>query len=186
MDFVEGSAEALPFSDDTFDSIVCNFGILHFFHPDAFLRESHRVLRPGVRVSFSAWAPPVRTEGFNVALTSIEEVGNPNVEGLPEGPKFFTFGDGEQSMAVLREAGFESVQSTELSEMTWGNVEDGAMLYHVLLNGTSRTREVLLGQTPEETAAIQALMQKKYTAVTGGGKRHLRMPALVSSGQKPR
>ena len=115
----------------------------------------------------------MRTEGFNIALTSVEEAGNPNVEGLPDGPKFFTFGDAEQSMAVLREAGFENVQSTELSEMTWDNVKDGAMLYNVLLNGTSRTREVLLGQTPEETAAIQALMQKKYNAVTGGGKRHL-------------
>jgi len=185
VDFVEGSAESLPFSENTFDSIVCNFGILHFFNPSLFLRESYRVLRPGGKVSFSAWAPPTRTEGFNIALGSITEAGNPNVEGLPEGPNFFDYGDSEQAMAVLREIGFQNAKSTELSEMKWNNVNNGAVLYDVLLNGTSRTREVLLGQTTEEANAIQSLMAEKYNSVTDCGKRPLFMPALVTSGQKP-
>mmetsp|Transcript_34285 Transcript_34285/g.63046 ORF Transcript_34285/g.63046 Transcript_34285/m.63046 type:complete len:90 (+) Transcript_34285:3-272(+) len=88
-------------------------------------------------------------------------------------------------MAVLREIGFQNAKSIELSEMKWNNVNNGAVLYDVLLNGTSRTREVLLGQTTEEADAIQSLMVEKYNYVTDGGKRPLFMPALVTSGQKP-
>ena len=184
VDFVEGSAEALPFSDNTFDSIVCNFGILHFFNPDVFLQESFRVLRPGGKVSFSAWAPPTRTEGFRIALESIAEAGNPNVEGLPDGPAFFDYGDSEQATKVLEKLGFENTQSVELTDMTWDNVQNSSMLYQILLNGTSRTREILLGQTSEETAAIQKMMEDKFVSITDGEK-PLSMPAVVTSGQKP-
>ena len=68
--------------------------------------------------------------------------------------------------------------------MSWNNVKDGEMLYDVLLNGTSRTREVLLGQTAEQSVAIQALMMTKYNQITDCGARPLFMPTLVTSGTK--
>ena len=185
VDYIKGSAESLPFDNDTFDSITCNFGILHFYKPATFLSESYRVLKPGGRISFSCWSPPTRTEGFRIALESIAEAGNPNVEGLPIGPQFFDFGDSEQAQRQLDKVGFKNIKSEELSHMSWNNVKDSAMLYDVLLNGTSRTREVLLGQTAEEIAAIQALMNTKYNQITDCGARPLSMPALLTSGRKP-
>lgn len=185
IDLVEGSSESLPFDDRSFDSIVCNFGILHFFHPDKFLHESFRVLRPGGRLSFSAWAPPTSTEGFRIALESIAEVGNPNVEGLPDGPNFFDFGDPNQATKSLKDVGFVDTKSVELSEMEWTSIKNGSELYDVLLEGTSRTREILLGQTKEDSEAIASLMLSKYDEITDSGKRCLAMPALITSGCKP-
>ena len=78
-------------------------------------------------------------------MESIAEAGDPNVEGLPEGPNFFDYGDSEQAMAALRNVRFGDVKSMELSDMKWNNVQSGAMLYNLFLNGTSRTREILLG-----------------------------------------
>jgi SAM-dependent methyltransferase len=36
-----------PFGDESFDSVLCNQVLEHIFTPDEFLREIHRVLKPG-------------------------------------------------------------------------------------------------------------------------------------------
>lgn len=36
-----------PFDDGTYDSVLCNQVLEHVFNPDDFLREIHRVLKPG-------------------------------------------------------------------------------------------------------------------------------------------
>lgn len=48
--FEEGSAEALPFPDASFDLVTCRIAPHHFASVPAFLRESRRVLVPGGRL----------------------------------------------------------------------------------------------------------------------------------------
>lgn len=44
-----GTAEALPFEDDTFDCVVCTFTLCSVRSPAASLAEARRVLKPGGR-----------------------------------------------------------------------------------------------------------------------------------------
>lgn len=47
LDFVEGNAESLPFSDGSVDAVVNIESSSHYLHFDRFLDEVARVLRPG-------------------------------------------------------------------------------------------------------------------------------------------
>lgn len=55
--FVEGDAQSLPFSDDSFDVVLSTFGVM--FAPDQMLAASEmlRVLRPGGVIGMSNWVP---------------------------------------------------------------------------------------------------------------------------------
>ena len=48
-------ATALPFADDTFDAVVCQFGVMFFPDKDLAYREVMRVLQPGGTYLFSVW-----------------------------------------------------------------------------------------------------------------------------------
>ncbi|HVW29851.1 MAG TPA: class I SAM-dependent methyltransferase [Polyangiaceae bacterium] len=60
IEFVEGDAEAMPFSDGTFDAALSTFGVM--FAPDQTraARELVRVVRPGGVIALANWTP----EGF--------------------------------------------------------------------------------------------------------------------------
>ena len=184
IEWIEGDAQAMPFNDDAFTSVCCNFGILHLSDPDSFLSESYRILKPGGRLAFSAWSAPPATEGFGLILGSVNDVGNPNVD-LPEGPPFFRFSNADEIQRSMEAVGFEGIGVTTVETMEWNNVGSADDLYEILLEGTARTRELLRAQTPEETAAIQKELQDRYLEITEDGSRPLRMPCVVSSGRKP-
>jgi demethylmenaquinone methyltransferase/2-methoxy-6-polyprenyl-1,4-benzoquinol methylase len=65
LEWVCGSAEALPFPDNSFDSYTIAFGIRNVTHIDRALTESLRVLKPGGRflcLEFSKVEAPVLDE----------------------------------------------------------------------------------------------------------------------------
>jgi SAM-dependent methyltransferase len=69
----EGNAVALPFSNDTFDVVVCQQGLQFFSDRQAALREMHRVLVPGGRVVLSVWGPLERNPGHAALVRALED-----------------------------------------------------------------------------------------------------------------
>ena len=67
IDWHEGDAENLPFSDAGFDVVVSQFGHIFAPRPDVAVAEMLRVLRPGGRIAFSTW-PPEMYVGRSFAL----------------------------------------------------------------------------------------------------------------------
>jgi SAM-dependent methyltransferase len=58
--FQPADAMALPFPDQSFDILVCQFGVMFFPDKAKAYREAHRVLVPGGRYVFSVWDGSVR------------------------------------------------------------------------------------------------------------------------------
>jgi len=52
VDIQAGTAESLPFENDSFDCVVCTFTLCSVQSPSAALAEAQRVLRPGGRFLF--------------------------------------------------------------------------------------------------------------------------------------
>ena len=54
-EFVEGDAQNLPYDDDSFDAVVCGYGIIHVPDPQRALQQMVRVaFRPAVRIDQGA------------------------------------------------------------------------------------------------------------------------------------
>jgi SAM-dependent methyltransferase len=58
----QADALELPFADDTFDVVACQFGVMFFPDRARAFREAARVLAPGGRFVFNVWGPLDRNE----------------------------------------------------------------------------------------------------------------------------
>ncbi|WP_432785791.1 methyltransferase domain-containing protein [Cyanobium sp. BSA11S] len=88
--FQEGDGTSLPFSGETFDSVINSIGMPHFADPDAAIGEACRVLGKGGKFAFTVYDAPERSVGFGAVYQAVKEHGTMNV-GLPQGPNFFSF-----------------------------------------------------------------------------------------------
>lgn len=68
--FVEGDAESLPFSDESFDEVVATCILHHVVNPEVVLREMRRVVRQGGTIAIALPTDPgVLNRAIKVAIT---------------------------------------------------------------------------------------------------------------------
>ena len=74
IEWIEGSALALPFPAGKFDLVLCQLGLQFFPDQGRALREMHRVLSPSGRVALSVFSPIERTPGANAFVLALDRV----------------------------------------------------------------------------------------------------------------
>ena len=104
----EMDGEELDLDDRSFDAVVCRVGLIYFPDQQRALREIHRVLRPGGRVSAVVYSTAERNPFFSIPVTIIRRIaGLPApAPGLP-GP--FSLGGPGMLESAYANAGFEDV-----------------------------------------------------------------------------
>lgn len=112
LDLRQGRAEELPFDDEAFDAVTCQFGLMFFEGRAAALRDMGRVLRPGGRLSVAVWDAMDRTPGYT-ALTETVEKHLGTGAGIPIRAAF-ALGDVDVVRSLLEVAGFTSVQARSI------------------------------------------------------------------------
>ncbi len=87
--FAVADAEELPFEEGTFDIIVCNASFHHYIHPDAVLKEMHRVLKcSGKLIIGDPYVPGFARPLINV-LIKFSEKGDYHFYGFNEMQELF-------------------------------------------------------------------------------------------------
>jgi demethylmenaquinone methyltransferase/2-methoxy-6-polyprenyl-1,4-benzoquinol methylase len=122
-----GSGECLPFADESFDGVICAFGIRNFADVQLGLREFFRVLKPGGRVVVLEFSIPqnqfLKTAYewyFNLILPKIGNIisGHSNAYSyLPE--SVTNFPSQKKFIKWIEKIGFKKVS---FSELTFGIV----------------------------------------------------------------
>lgn len=181
-EFRQGDAQSLPFDDDSFDAVVCGYGVIHVPDPEKALMEMRRVLRPGGRMAVSVWAAPKPSNGFGILYGAVKQHGDLNV-ALPQGPDFFQFSNDDAMATALQGVGLGDVTAQPVAQ-TWA-LNGPMALIEAILEGTVRARGLLLAQTNTARAAIEAAVKaamKQYE--TTAGQYEVPMPAVVGAGTK--
>jgi len=70
----QADALALPFTDQSFDAVVCQFGAMFFPDKVQGYREARRVLRPGGRFLFNVWDKISENEFADTVTDALAEV----------------------------------------------------------------------------------------------------------------
>ena len=106
-DWREASAVALPFSDASFDLVLCQQGLQFFPDRPQALRECRRVLGLGGRVAVAVWSDIRRSPGFAALADGLTRHVSADAGKWAHGP--FALADGDALRELLVSAGFQEV-----------------------------------------------------------------------------
>lgn len=129
IEWRQGSAEALPYEDSSFDLVFCQHGLQFIEDKRAAAGEMRRVLAPDGRVAINVHQSLDRNsvyQFFNDSLT--KHFGSPVLA------RSFSFGDPDALYTLLDEAGFRDIEIVEaVHNATFPSIE---VFAHVSLLGS--------------------------------------------------
>lgn len=74
IEWQTADAQDLPFEDQSFDAVACQFGVMFFPDKLRAFREARRVLKPGGHYYFSVWDTISSNEFADVVTQALEEM----------------------------------------------------------------------------------------------------------------
>ena len=110
IEWVEGTAEALPMPDDSFDSVVSQFGFMFFQDKPGALREMVRVLRHSGGIAVAVCDAVENSPGYGAFAKLLDRLFGTEVGDAFRAP--FVVGDAEQLQAICRQAGITDSKVT--------------------------------------------------------------------------
>ena len=112
IEFREGTADDLPLAEgEEFDAVLCQQGLQFFAEKLDAVREMHRALRSGGKLAVSTWRPDDEIPlGRELRRIAEEHLG-------PITDRRHSYGDHGPIESLLRDAGFENVQSKTISRV---------------------------------------------------------------------
>lgn len=158
----QADALALPFGNEAFDVVACQFGVMFFPAKVQGFKEAHRVLKPGGHIFFNVWDDISQNEFAEAITQALAEV-------FPEDPPRFMartphgYHDVAMLKADLVAAGFAKILvDTRDDTSKAASPKDAALAY---CQGTPLRNEIEArdaSRLEEATQAAADLLARRY------------------------
>ncbi|MEP7029334.1 MAG: methyltransferase domain-containing protein [Pseudolabrys sp.] len=129
VEWKQADALALPFADQSFDAVVCQFGAMFFPDKVAGYKEARRVLKPGGQFLFNVWDKISENEFPDIIMQSLAVM-------FPDDPPRFMartphgYHDVETIRGHLNEAGFTKISIDPVDKQSKAaSARDAAFAY---------------------------------------------------------
>jgi ubiquinone/menaquinone biosynthesis C-methylase UbiE len=149
---------SLSFDDESFDGVVCRWGLMLVPDIPAAAEEIARVLRPGGRAAIAVWADPEDNDWMTAAGRSALELGLTE-RPEPDAPGPFRLSRDGLLAEVLGEAGLR-VELVEDVDLTW-RVSSRAAWWKVMQDTARSLSSILEDATEEQAKAVRAGAERR-------------------------
>jgi ubiquinone/menaquinone biosynthesis C-methylase UbiE len=105
IDWRQGSADALPFPEGSFDLVLCQHGMQFFPDRPAAMAEMRRVLAPGGRIGAVVW----RSREHQTLWAAFDDIHERHFGSLGGGEIIYALGDADEFRRLFVDAGFPGV-----------------------------------------------------------------------------
>jgi SAM-dependent methyltransferase len=183
IEFREGDVEHLPFADQSFDALVCSFGLGHFPYPEVAVSECLRVVKAGGRLAFSWWDDPSRQRVQGLFREAITEVGAAPTPDFPTKHSSLRFCDPAPFTALLSEAELSDVTIEGHTGTHRFNSADE--MWQGGLNGMGLTGASLRSQDAPTLEAIRTAFERRALAYKDGDGLHIPVAFRICAGRRP-
>ena len=178
VDYQVIDAERIPLETDSVDGVLCRFGYMLMPDPAAALAETRRVLRPGGRLALAVWSGPERNPFFAVVGKAFVERGHmPPPE--PGQPGIFSLADERRTRALLEDAGFGEVRTSEVP-VSAGFADVGEYL-EIVADTAGPLAMALRGIPEDERKAIGTTLEQAFSRFARARGYELPGAALVAA-----
>jgi len=177
----EGRAEQLPFADNSFDGVLCQFGLMFFADRKAALAEVHRVLSKRGRLCASVWQSLDRHPFYETLHAVIKKrLGKSSLQDIS------SLGDEAKLRSELSDAGFGNVQIDPVSMTTQFPNPDGFLAREIDLDTAAIPSMQGLDDSARRAlvAAIAEDMKAPLQEATQGDRVVLQFHAFLAGAEK--
>jgi len=183
IDFRVAEVEHLPFTDRSFDAVVCNFGLGHFSQPESSIAECVRTLKQGGCLALSWWDDPSRQRIQGLFQEAIAEIGAAPPPDVPAGYSILRFSDTDEFRRLLEGAGLSEVAVHD--HRTTYLVADVGTLWCGALGSFAVTASAIAHQHAATRAAIRAALERKAAVYQTPNGLMLPIAFKIGVGRKP-
>jgi ubiquinone/menaquinone biosynthesis C-methylase UbiE len=175
---VVADGQLLPFSDASFDAVVCQLGLQFFPDPTLGLKEFRRVLRKGGRAAVCVISTPDRAPMWGNLADVLSRF-------LPElrNVLFLSFAlhDPDRLEAIFHSAGFHDIRVERATRE--GSFESFSDYWEPIEAGTGSMPQAYLRLADEERRAVRKEVRSRLSRFESNGKLRMSVEMLIGSGR---